>query len=523
MHDITAGLTEVRHLIASRRGNEAYLKSRALTSRHPSSTEAWSLLAWCALGLNRVTEALIAVDRAQAINGGRDPSIVLCRGICLQRLGRVGEAIELLHAIVVTRLSSGWEYGQLGDVLARLERYDLAATAYANAVAAEPADADLHYNRATVQRFVGDLAGAEISCSEALRLRPHDPDALYVRSGLSRQSRERNHVQELLEARGKARMPRDISSIEYALAKEYEDLGDFDAAFQAMTRAGAVRRAHMQYDVAHDEAIIDAIIQAFRPALLSSQQRSLCTDEPIFIVGMPRTGTTLLERMLCNCPQIRRAGERADLGALVTALTRRRAGGRLSNALETVRESLLIDHSELGRHYVASVNAGHESGSRFIDKFPLNYLYIGLIHLALPQACIVHMARDPMDTCLAIYKQRFEDAHPYSYDLDDLGRYFIAYRKLMRHWRETLSDRILDVSYEGLVRDPESTAAKVLSHCGLTYLPAYASATAQDHAITTASAVQARRAVYTSSVGAWRNYERHLGPLFERLRRANVC
>lgn len=465
MHDITAALAEVRRLIAARRGNEAYLVVRALTGR---------------------------------------------------------ESAELLRAIVQSRLSSGWEYGQLGDLLARLERYDLASAAYANAVAAEPANADLHYNRATVQRFVGDLAGAEASCGLALRLRPHDPDALYLRSGLSRQSRERNHVQDLLDARGRVHTPRAISSIEYALAKEYEDLGDFDAAFQAMTRAGAARRAHMQYDVAQDEAIIDAIIETFRPSLLAAKPREECTDEPVFIVGMPRTGTTLLERMLCNSPEIRRAGERAELGALVTALTRRHAGGRQLNARETVQGSVLIDHSELGRRYIASVNLGHDGGARFIDKFPLNFLYVGLIRLALPRARIVHMARDPMDTCLAIYKQRFEDAHPYSYDLGDLGRYFIAYRKLMRHWRETLSERMLDVSYEELVRDPEGTGAKVFSFCGLTYLPAYASATAQDHAITTASAVQARRAVYASSIGAWRNYERHLGPLFERLRCAGV-
>lgn len=523
MRDITPGLTEARRLIGMRRADEAYLKLRALIAEHPDSREAWSLLAWSALGLNRVAEALTAVDRAQGLSGDRDPSTALCRAICLQRLGRIRESTELLYAIVGFPMPSGWEFGQLGDLLARLERYDLAAVAYASAVAAEPADADLHYNRATVQRFVGDLVGAENSCAQALRLRPYDPDALYLQSGLARQNRERNHVQELLEARGRARTPRAISSIEYALAKEYEDLGDFDPAFEAMTRAGAVRRAHMQYDVAQDEAIIAAIMQSFDRTVLSAELRAECTDEPIFIVGMPRTGTTLLERMLCNCPEIRRAGERADLGALVTMLTRRRAGGRRLNALETVRESVLIDHSELGRSYIASVNAGREGGTRFIDKFPLNYLYIGLIRAALPRACIVHMTRDPMDTCLAIYKQRFEDAHPYSYDLDDLGRYFIAYRKLMRHWRESLSERILDVSYEELVRDPESACAQVFSHCRLTYLPAYASASAQDHAITTASAAQARRAVYTSSVGAWRNYERHLGPLLERLRRADVC
>jgi tetratricopeptide (TPR) repeat protein len=466
MNDITVELAEVRRLISTRGGNEAYLKARVLTGMR--------------------------------------------------------ESAELLRGIVESRWSSGWEYGQLGALLARCERYDLAAAAYAKAVAAEPANADLHYNRATVQRFIGDLAGAEASCVEALRLRPHDPDAHYLLSGLSRQSPERNHVQSLLEARGSARGPRAISSIEYALAKEYEDLGDFEAAFQAMARAGAVRRAHMKYDVAQDEAIIDAIIAAFPPTLLSAERQTEGADEPIFIVGMPRTGTTLLERMLCNCPEVRRAGERSDLGALVTVLTRQRAGGRPLNALETVRESVLIDHPELGRRYVASVNEGHESGGRFIDKFPLNYLYIGLIRLALPRACIVHMVRDPMDTCLAIYKQRFEDAHPYSYDLDDLGRYFIAYRKLMRHWREALPDRVLDVSYEELVRDPDGVCARVFGYCRLAHLPAYASGTAPDHAITTASAAQARRAVYTSSVGAWRNYERHLGPLFERLRRANV-
>ncbi|HEX4268572.1 MAG TPA: sulfotransferase [Steroidobacteraceae bacterium] len=522
MFDVRAELTEVRRLITARRGNEAYSRSRALTNQHADEIEAWSLFAWSALGLNRVVEALAASDRAQAI-GGQNPGTALCRAICLHRLGKVHESTELLRSIVGSPFSSGWEYGQLGELLARCEQYDLAAEAYTKAVAAEPADADLHYNRATVQRFIGDFPGAEKSCADALRLRPHDPDACYLLSGLSRQSRERNHVKELLEARGLAQTPRAISSIEYALAKEYEDLGDFDVAFHAMTRAGAVRRSHMQYDVAQDEKIIAAIIATFQSTVLSAVRGPDCADEPIFIVGLPRTGTTLLERILCNSPEVRRAGERSDLGALVTALTRRQSGGRALNALETVRQSVLIDHSELGRRYVTSVNEGRQGGARFIDKFPLNYLYIGLIHLALPRACILHMVRDPMDTCLAIYKQRFENAHPYSYDLDDIGRYFVAYRKLMSHWRATSPGRIVDVSYEELARDPDGTCSSVFSHCRLTYLPSYASEAPQGHAITTASAVQARRSIYTSSIGSWRNYERHLGPLFERLRRADVC
>ena len=180
--------------------------------------------------------------------------------------------------------------------------------------------------------------------------------------------------------------------------------------------------------------------------------------------------------------------------------------------------SLKMDFSRLGRNYIAAARQATDSTSpHFIDKLPLNFLYCGLIHRALPNAKIIHMVRNPLDTCYAVYKTLFGQAYPFSYDLDELANYYIAYRKLMTHWQKVIPGVIIDIAYEDVVADFEQQARRLIDNCGLDWEPECLEFHKSKAVSTTASAVQIRQPVYTSSIQKWRYYERQLAPLKARL------
>jgi tetratricopeptide (TPR) repeat protein len=437
--------------------------------------------------------------------------------LSLQELGRRDEALSLAADLLNRPFPAGLEYRGIADFLVQHEHYDLALAAYQKALALDPTSADLHYNKATIQRFLGDIAAADQSCTAARRFLPGDPDALYLRSGLVSQTRDRNHVGELTTALQAAKHPRAVSKISYALAKEYEDLGEFSAAFAMMRRAGDARRRTMRYDVSLDENILLGIAAAYPAAAFAAGTPGYSGCSPVFIVGLPRTGTTLIESIISGTPELRSVGEVPNFSVELTNLVRQAMPDAPASPLAFVDNSTSIDFAELGRRYEQSVRHNTGVQGRFLDKLPLNFLYTGLIHRALPNAKIIHVRRDPMDTCIAIYKQHFEAFYPFSYDLHDLGRYYIAYHKLMAHWHRVLPGAILDVQYEALVDRPEAISREICSFCGIDWQPSRLNFAARRHAVTTASAVQVRQPLYTTSVGRWRLYESHLQELRHRL------
>ncbi|MDP9198107.1 MAG: sulfotransferase, partial [Pseudomonadota bacterium] len=232
--------------------------------------------------------------------------------------------------------------------------------------------------------------------------------------------------------------------------------------------------------------------------------------------------TTLVERILGSHSAVFSAGELNQFSLELIPLVRSTLRTKRASRLEFVAASATVDFRALGEAYIAATRSLRDSRTRFIDKLPFNFLYAGLIHLALPNAKIINLQRHPMDTCYAVYKQLFRDAYPFSYDLDDLGAYYVAYDRLMRHWNAVMPGVIHTIRYEMLVADLEGEAHRLLAYCGLPWevgcLRFHESAAAS----TTASALQVRQPIYTSSVGRWRHYERQLEPLRQRLDAAGI-
>jgi hypothetical protein len=376
-----------------------------------------------------------------------------------------------------------------------------------------------------VYRYLGELGPAEAACNVAIRLDPEDYETIGLRSSLRTVSEHDHHVDELraLLARG-ARHWRGEVHLAYALAKELEDLERYDESFESLHRGAGLKRRHTRYNLEDDLRIFPALKEAFCLSRMEAGGDGHAGAEPIFVVGLPRTGTTLVERIISSHSGVQSLGELNSLSLVMMRLVEHRLAGARLRREQLPERAAALSMGELAECYLRDVAAFRGGQPRFIDKLPLNSLNIGLIHLALPNAAIVNVVRDPMDACYAMYKYLFRNGYPFSYDLQELGTYYTAHGDLMAHWRSVLPPgRIYDIRYEDVVEDLPGEARKLIAHLGLSWEPACEAFHDNRNPSMTGSAAQVRRPVYRNSVGRWRKFERQLEPLRRALADGGVA
>jgi len=363
---------------------------------------------------------------------------------------------------------------------------------------------------------------AERCLAAVLRQFPQHGGALYLRSVLRVQTAERNNITDLERKLATGRgTPADMAATHFALAKEYEDLGEHPRVFAALLRGARLKRRLVNYRSDDETDAIRGIEVAFGTGQAGSVIPGCDDPGPIFVVGMPRTGTTLVERMLASHSEVESIGEFPDFPVLLREEVDLTAAAVRGEQLTPAQASVRIDFAALGRRYLEAARQLCNA-QRFVDKLPYNALYCGHILKALPRARVLHLMRDPMDTCYAVFKTLFNQSYSYSYDLNELADYYIAHRRLMDHWHRVLPEAILDVAYEDIVADPEREARRILVWCGLKWEPTVLEFHRSARDSTTASAAQIRRPVYAGSVGKWRNYANELAGLRARLAKAGV-
>jgi hypothetical protein len=458
--------------------------------------------------------AFLVAARSAVLNALRQHDLITAT-VALERLTQLRDSSQG----AATSRAEARAQAELGDLWSLLRHYARARGHYDRAIALAPSESRYWFNRASVQRFLGDLQAAERDYDQTLRLTPEDAQAYLHRSELRVQSSDRNHVPELERALAAARSWQSEVPLRYALAKEYEDLAEYARAWQHLAAAAAMRRAHLQYNTRVDLATAEWISAAY-PAS-ASFSGGCPSDEPIFIVGMPRTGSTLVERILSTHSEVFSAGELPDFSSAVVAAVQRLLG-RDAARQEMIAASAGLDFTALGEDYLRRTRPRTGETSRFTDKLPINYLYAGLIARALPNARIVHVTRDPVATCYGIFKVLFDQGYPFSYDLTELADYYAAYHRLMAHWRRALPGRIIDFGYEALVADSASQVPQLLHAVGLSWQAACLHSHHNPAPVATASAAQVRRPIYSSAVALWRNYESELQPLINRLKTNGV-
>jgi tetratricopeptide (TPR) repeat protein len=525
MQDTTAttaaGLEhEVRTLMQKGSFTEAAAACDRLNHQFPDYISGWFTASQLALRVNEPQIAVRAIDRALTLSPGQ-PELLLQKVTCLGASGDLTAARDLAERLGEHRFASARHASACGLAMTQLGLHELAGRQFEQAAELEPDHAGHQFNLAATLRFLARFEEAEDALDRAIEREPDDTEAYYLRSGLRRQTSERNHIDELRQAVDRVGEDPKAVQLGYALAKECEDVGEYAASFEALSTAASLRRRHMQYRPERELETITAILETFDVELLA-QGGGHVNAAPIFVVGMPRTGTSLIDRILGNHSVVTSAGELQNFSVELQKQCRQVASVPPESPADLVRVSAAIDFEALGEAYTSSTRGVAGDTAHFVDKLPFNFLYAGLIHLALPKAKIILLLRDPMDTCYAVYKTLFKAAYPFSYDLEELANYYVEFDRLVQHWLDCMPDRIHVVRYEELVSDPRPVIEGLLEHCGLSWEDACLNFHENPDAATTASAAQVRKPIHARSVGLWKHYEQQLKPVHDILSTAGV-
>jgi len=498
---------------ALRRGDlpAAAEAAKALALAEPAQPAGYFLLGMAAAESGHVAQAVPMLQ--EAVARGPEPEHLAQLARLLSMLRRDDEAGDVARRAWAIGPADALTADTIGCVLVRLGDHEGALAPFLRAVEADPDNLSFRYNLAAACGFTGRVAEARAHYEAILTADPGDARVHYALSILSRQTPAQNHISRLEAALSAARSDGDALRIRYALAKEHEDIGNTQAAFAYLSEANRAQKQAIGYTFAHDGAIFDAIERLFGSGAMAGDVAGLADPSPIFIVGMPRTGTTLVDRILSSHPDVGSAGELQAMPVAVKQL----AGtpSRVVIDPATVAASAAIDPAVLGQTYMARAASHRPDTPRFIDKLPANFLYVGHIIRALPAARIVCLRRNPMDTIWSNYKNLFASQsayYAYSYDLMDTAHYYARFDRLMALWERLYPGHVLQLSYEGLVADQEGQTRRLLAHCGLDWSDACLSFHENKAAVATPSAAQVRRPINADGIGKWRAHEDKLAP-----------
>jgi tetratricopeptide (TPR) repeat protein len=505
------------HLGAGR-VNEASACCKRLLGAKPDLTEGHFLVGLIALELKQTGHAIRAFGSVTTLAPEHGAAWANLARLFMQA-GQAGRADAALAKAVEFNDDNPVVLDLIGTVHGLLGDQRGAATWMDRALQKRPEHIPYLINRANNHMFLDELDDAEELLRRVLRASPGHPNAHWLVSGL-RRARNREHIDELARLVTKHQDPRAQAFLYYGMGKELEDLEDWEAAFDAFAAGARARRRTLDFDESAEQAMYDAFAATLTEDWLRDGRPGHDDPAPVFVVGQPRTGTTLVERIITAHSQVHSAGELKQFGHCLRRLADYREPQRDSAKLAALAAA--VDPAQLGRAYLQTTRALRGAAPRFVDKLPPNYLYLPLILKALPRAKVVHLRRDPMDACFASFKQLFADAYPHSYDLGEMARHHARYYRLMQTWRERFGDRFLDVSYEDTAADLEPNARRLIAFLELPWEGACLEFHKQDTAVTTASVVQVRQPAHTRSVGRWRRYEQQLAPLRRELTAAGV-
>jgi tetratricopeptide (TPR) repeat protein len=491
---------------------------RSVLQAQPDADQAWHLLGVIAQQSGRIGEAIEHFERVV----GLAPDVARHHanlGEMYRLAGRFDEAIAVAERAVALDPRLAEPLNNLGRIALVRGRSDQALDYCRRAIAIKPDFADAHNNLGSALKDLGRLDEARRAYARAIALDP-GAAAVYLNfADLHKFVAGDPHLvaMEALAAKAKSLPAMDRWQLDFALGKAYGDLNDHRRSFQRLLAGNAGKRAHVNYNETSALALFDHIERAFTAELVAAKSgHGDPSPLPIFVLGMPRSGTTLVEQILASHAQVFGGGE---LNIFYETLQSVRgpdgkpvAGPRLVAALDGKA------FADIGGQYVARVRKLAPAAPHITDKMPYNYHFIGLIHLTLPNATIIHVVRDPVDTCLSCFSKLIE--LDYSHDLAELGRYYKRYERLMAHWRRVLPPgRMLEVRYEDVVADLEGQTRRLLDHCGLRFDERCIAFHETQRAVRTASAAQVRQPIYKDSIGRWRRYEEFLGPLLAELGR----
>ena len=484
----------------------------------PDYIEARLALGTTLLRLQRDDEAMTAFSAVLAAEPAH-PDAHYGIATLLDRQRHHTEAIEHYRAALAREPEHADAMAGLANAMKNIGQHGEALATARRVLALRPDAARVAGLLGSILAEIGTMDEAQAQLRRALALAPDRPEFAYylVQLGKVRPGDEALSALEAALPRAASLPAREQSLLHFALAKAYDDLGERERGFRHLLEGNAIKRSETTYDEAGTLGAMDHLAQLFTPALLAARQDlGDPSDIPVFILGMPRSGTTLVEQTLASHKAVFGAGERPELSQAIGRLAvEGRGAAAFAKAIHDLSGEEL---RRMGAAYVAALRPLAPGAVRIVDKMPGNFLFIGLIRLILPNARIIHVRRDPVDTCLSCFSKLFTGEQGFSYELAELGRYHRAYQRLMAHWRRLVPAEImLEVQYEDLVGDFAPQAQRIVAHCGLDWDPACLEFYKTARPVHTASMTQVRQPIYRSSVGRWRPDETQLRPLLDAL------
>jgi tetratricopeptide (TPR) repeat protein len=512
--EIAAG---VEHMRAERLDEAAEL-FRTVLRRNPESVNAMRYLAvsyWRGEKKLDDAEALLrrAVELAPEYSGAW-----LILGALLGERNKYVDCIEAYKTVTRLEPKNGEGWGGLGNAYSMAMYPDDAVVAFSKAAELSPGSPDIQSGYGHALKTVGDQAAALTAFRAAIEARPTMGHVYWSMANLKIFNFEDQEVDSMLGQLDNATLTDGADThIRFALGKAFEDKKDFEKAWHYYHTGNQAQRMTVTHDPLELEFRFDAVREVFSSELFEKYAGKGCdAPDPIFIVGLPRSGSTLVEQILASHSQVEGTAELPVLGRLANSIGRYRAD-RVRYP-ESVKDLRGRDWRAYGEQYLEESRRYRLTDRPiFTDKLPNNFPFVGLLHLILPNAKIINARRHPFDSCLGGYKQLFGQGQNFTYDLLDLAHYYQQYDKTMKHWHKTLPGKVLDVHYEETVSDLESQVRRILEHCGLPFEESCVNFHETKRAVNTASSEQVRQPIYTGALGKWRRYEQHLGVLQNQL------
>lgn len=483
----------------------------ALLARAPDNTQARLLISSICLKEGRLREACAHLLHA-ARTLDDDLGQIHTVAYCLHQLGETVAMRDCLDHPAIGRGNSGELLPKLAQLHQLLGSHERALELMNRAREAGVDNPDFRYFRSLQLQFNGRMSEAEAELEAALRMGPTHGRASLALARMRRQTAQSNHLA-YIETQLKRVEPgsEDHAAFEFARFKELDDLDRRDEAWASLVRGNAIMHARLAHDPGRERSQFDKIIGLCTEDFVRAEPDNGDGPKPIFIVGMPRSGTTLLERVLGNHSQVATPGELGDFPCQLRWVAD--CHGRATVDDELLERAGRLDYRLLGRRYLQQSQWRAGEKRFYVDKLPINYMLAGFIHKALPHARILHMRREPMDVCFSNWKALFGDSYEYSYDLASLAEHHRNHSRLMAHWRQVMPAAILDVSYNDLVEDPEAVAATIFEFCGLPHEAGCGNILANRRPVSTISSAQVRQSIHSRAIGEWRRYEAQLRPL----------
>lgn len=497
------------------RAEEAERLYRRVLRDNPRNVDALRLLALVAAKADRADDAEVLLLQAVEIA----PDFTLAQ-IDLGRLrkeqDRFAEALECFDRAIALEPSQPQAHYLRAATLARASFTFEAIESYRRCLALRPTHAGALTGLGHVLKAVGDYDGAVASYNTCIRQAPDNGETYWSLANLKRYRFDDAMVTEMEQrlATAGADEQSDVNFL-FALGKAYEDRDDFERAWHYYRTGNEKQRARVFYDPVQVETMNDRLVEVYSAELIASLGSAGHQDpSPIFVLGLPRSGSTLLEQILASHSQVEGTSELPYIGRASSSLNRNRNEG--VNYPEAMRELAPANLRYLGEEYLERARTHRRRGTpRFIDKMPNNFPNAGFIATILPNAKIIDARRHPLDACLSNYRQLFAKGQNFTYDLTEIGEYYLQYQRLMDHWAAVMPGRVLTVQYEEVVADFENQVRRLLDFCGLPWDEACLRFYESERPVRTPSSEQVRQPIYSRSVGHWLNYERHLGELIE--------